>query len=175
MKIRDLITYTLHLSLVAAIGQKATINFDGDGMELALGGSSAQIMCEKDDWPAVLRVCDDLAMDFGRVTGTNGSVTLMSGGSAPMNASMIYSVTGKSTFAMQGNSNNKGGVIIAGTIGNSTIIDQLTRESKIDVSAINGKWEAYVSAMVRNPMKGVAQAMVIAGELHYAMKNTFGT
>ena len=54
-------------------------------------------------------------------------------------------------------------MIIAGTIGNSTIIDRLAQQKKIDVSKIKGTWEAYVSTVVKNPMPGVAEAVVIAG------------
>ena len=143
-------------------GQKPTVNFDGDGLELASGGSAVQIMCDAGDYPGVLRVCDDLALDFGRVTGTNGSVMLMGDGPA-MNASMIFNITGRSTFAMESGA-AKGGVIIAGTIGNSSTIDKMISDGKIDVSEIEGEWEAYVSAVVDSPMDGVDSAMVIAGK-----------
>lgn len=166
MKATELLPYALLGATALAIGQKPTVNFNGTGMLLASSGSPAQIMVEADDWPAVLRVCDDLAMDFGRVTGTNGSVTLITNGTAPsLNSSMIYNVTGKTTFQMGSSSYGKGGVILAGTVGNSTIIDKLASEGMIDVSAIEGQWEAYTSTMVANPMPGVSQAMVIAGKL----------
>ncbi|TKA64698.1 hypothetical protein B0A55_11188 [Friedmanniomyces simplex] len=134
-------------------------------MLLASSGSAVQIFAEQDDWPAVLRVCDDLATDFGRVTGLNGTVSLLQNGTSPsLNSSMIFNVTGKTTYQMGGSSyGSKGGFIIAGTVGNSTIIDGLVKAGKIDVSAIEGTWEAYVSAMVADPMPGVSQAMVIAG------------
>ncbi|WPH03124.1 Hypothetical protein R9X50_00599900 [Acrodontium crateriforme] len=148
---------------VLAIGQKSTINFDGHGCSLAEGGSSVQIMVDQNDWPAVLRVADDLAMDFGRVTGVNGFVTLLGHISTPaLNASMIYNVTGEKSFAMT-TSNKTGGVIVAGVIGRSTVIDDLVKTGRIDVSAIKGKWEAYVSTLISNPMPGVSEAMVIAG------------
>lgn len=152
------------ISNVLAIGQKSTINFDGHGCSLAEGGSSVQIMVDQNDWPAVLRVADDLAMDFGRVTGANGSVTLLGHASSPaFNASMIYNVTGKKSFAITA-SGKKGGVIIAGVLGKSAVIDGLIKSGRIDVSAIKGKWEAYVSALVSNPMPGVSEALVIAGD-----------
>jgi hypothetical protein len=158
-----LASIALLLGSVFAIGQQSSINFEGDGIELVSSSSVVQIRCDKDDWPAVLRVCDDIAMDFGRVTGINGSVTLLSSGAASMlNASMIYNITGKSTFSMP-SSATAGGTIIAGTIGNSSIIDQLSKEGKIDVSAIEGMWEAYVTAVVDSPMDDVEQALVIAG------------
>ena len=55
------------------------------------------------------------------------------------------------------------GHIIVGTIGNSPIIDRLIRERKLDASAVQGKWEGYVHALVPKPVAGVGQALVIAG------------
>ena len=159
----SLTSIALLVGSVLAIGQQSNINFEGNGIELASGGSSVQIRCDRDDWPAVLRVCDDLAMDFGRATGVNGSVTLLSSSTPPaLNASIIHNITGKSTFRMPSGS-SAGGTVIAGTIGNSSIIDQLSREGKIDVSAIEETWEAYVMAVVESPMDGVERALVIAG------------
>lgn len=167
MKSSRLFSSALLVCLTAAIGQKSTINFNGTGMLLASNGAPAQIVADQSDWPAVLRVCDDLAMDFGRVTGTNGSVTLLSNGTTPtLNSSMIFNVTGRTTYRMSSNSYGKGGVIVAGTIGNSSIIDRLVSEGKIDVSGVAETWEAYVSTVVADPMPGVSQALVIAGKLH---------
>ena len=158
----SLLSSAFFISSALALGQQPTINFDGDGLELASGGSAVQIMCDAGDYPAVLRVCDDLALDFGRVTGANGSVTLMGDGPA-MNASIIFNITGHSSFEM-GASGSAGGVIIAGTIGNSSAIDRMISDGKIDVSEIEGEWESYVSAVVDSPVEGVDRALVIAGE-----------
>lgn len=164
MRLPSILSTALFAATALAIGQNSTINFKGQGLCLVDGGSSVQIYAERNDWPAVLRVADDLAVDFGRVTGVNGSVTLLKDGHAPgLNASMIFNVTSKSSFGENGGG-KKGGVIIAGTIGNSTIIDRLVQQKKIDVSQIRGTWEAYVSTVVRNPMPGVSQAVVIAGQ-----------
>ena len=53
--------------------------------------------------------------------------------------------------------------ILIGTIGKSPLIDDLVTAGKIDVSAIQGKWEAYTAAVVENPLPGVTRALVIAG------------
>ena len=160
-----LLSVALFAGSVLAIGQEKTVGFNDTGLALATGGSAVQIIGDAHDWPAVLRVCDDLAMDFGRVTGTNGTVTLLNGMRPTLNASEIYNITGRTSFSMggSGGSSRKGGVILVGTVGNSSIIDKLVSDDKIDVSAIEGTWEAYVSTMVSDPMPGVSQAMVIAG------------
>jgi Glycosyl hydrolase family 115 len=54
-------------------------------------------------------------------------------------------------------------VIIAGTIGNSTVIDGLVKSGKLNVTAIQGQWESFVSQLVKNPIAGCPQALVIAG------------
>lgn len=59
----------------------------------------------------------------------------------------------------------KGKAIIAGTIGESgnDLINQLVAEGKLDVSDIAGKWECYKLKVVKNPVPGVDEALVIAG------------
>lgn len=54
-------------------------------------------------------------------------------------------------------------VVIAGTIGNSRIVDSLVSENKLDVSEVEGQWEMYTSQVVENPVAGVSWALVIAG------------
>jgi hypothetical protein len=54
-------------------------------------------------------------------------------------------------------------VIIAGTIGKSDIITQLISSGKVDVSAIEGQWESFISEVIANPLPGVDEALVIAG------------
>ncbi len=54
-------------------------------------------------------------------------------------------------------------MIIAGTIGHSAVIDKLVSSSTIDVSAIKGKWESFATQLVKNPVPGCPQALVIAG------------
>lgn len=167
MRLTGLFSSAVLCSTVLAIGQESTINFNSTGLRLAEGGSSVQLYADSHDWPGVLRVVDDLAEDFGRVTGTRGTVSLLGNGTLPsLNASTTFNVTGKTGFGNSGPAryHSKGGVIIAGTIGNSSIIDRLVKEGKLDISEVEGNWEAYVSTVVDNPMQGVSRAVVIAGE-----------
>ncbi|WP_170941618.1 glycosyl hydrolase 115 family protein [Cellvibrio mixtus] len=53
--------------------------------------------------------------------------------------------------------------ILIGTLGQSSLIDDLVKAGKIDVSAIRGKWEAYVAAVVSNPLPDVEQGLIIVG------------
>ncbi len=54
-------------------------------------------------------------------------------------------------------------VIIVGTVGHSEVIDQLIEDGVIDVSSIEGEWEAFTSQIVESPIQGAARALVIAG------------
>jgi hypothetical protein len=54
-------------------------------------------------------------------------------------------------------------IIVAGTIGTSELIDQLIAEKKIDVSAIQGKWETWSTQLIQQPFPGVNEALVIVG------------
>lgn len=53
--------------------------------------------------------------------------------------------------------------VIAGTIGHSEAIDALVKAGKINVADIQNAWERYHIQIVKNPMKGVKSALVIAG------------
>lgn len=81
-----------------------------------------------------------LASDIEKVTGRVPSVS--GNGSVP--ASCRYAV-------------------IAGTLGHSSLIDELVRDGKIDVSSISGDWERYAVRLVEAPLKGVRRALVVVG------------
>ncbi len=54
-------------------------------------------------------------------------------------------------------------LIIAGTVGHSALIDQLVKNQKLDISGIQNKWESFTITIINAPIKGVKQALVIAG------------
>lgn len=78
---------------------------------------------------------------------------------------MQYSTTGTASFTGPAYSNPSPQdiVIIAGTIGHSTVIDKLIKSKAIDVSGVKGKWESFTSQVVKNPVSGCKKALVIAG------------
>ena len=139
-------------NVVVSLGQNATIAFDDAPGRLLLGDKSTavRIIVDDTDWKGVKRVAQDLAHDFGRVTGINGSATAV----------------GTSCLAKGlGNGTADGGVIIAGTLGKSKLIDDLVSAGKVNVGAVKGYWEAFSSQIVISPCLGVDKALVIAGEL----------
>ena len=134
---------------VSGLLQQATLSFtsDSSGLQLAGNGVKSQIILDGNDWPGVIRTANDLAMDFGRVTGTNATIELV-------NNTVIQPMPLTS---------NGGATIIAGTIGNSSFIDNLISAQKINVSQIQGQWESFSSQLVSNPVPGLDSALVIAG------------
>ncbi len=78
---------------------------------------------------------------------------------------MQYATTGTASFNGPAYSQYSADdvVIIAGTIGHSTVIDKLIKSKDIDVSKVKGKWESFTSQVVKNPVPGCSKALVIAG------------
>ncbi|HEY9227094.1 MAG TPA: glycosyl hydrolase 115 family protein, partial [Gemmatimonadaceae bacterium] len=105
---------------------------------LVVAGKPATLFYSAKDHRGVERAAISLRDDLERVTG------------ATPEANIADSAVGQR-------------VVIIGTIGKSPLIDRLVRAKKIDVSAIVGKWEAFVTRAVDNPLPGVRQALVIAG------------
>ncbi|OUM56188.1 glycoside hydrolase family 115 protein, partial [Piromyces sp. E2] len=58
-----------------------------------------------------------------------------------------------------------GRVIIAGTYGDNgnEVINQLIADGKIDVKELDGRWERYQMQVIKNPLEGVDEALVIVG------------
>jgi hypothetical protein len=54
-------------------------------------------------------------------------------------------------------------LVIVGTLGQSALVDRLAREGRIDAKRLRGQWEGFLIQTVRNPLPGVARALVIAG------------
>jgi hypothetical protein len=106
---------------------------------LVQNGAAAPLVVGDEDWPGVVRAVGDLAEDVQRVTATLPAV--------------VHDPRG-----LRGRD-----VVLIGTIGKSSIIDDLIRRHKLDVTGIAGKWESAVTTMVDRPLPGVARALVIAG------------
>ncbi|KAF2666253.1 hypothetical protein BT63DRAFT_376868 [Microthyrium microscopicum] len=125
---------------VLGLGQTPVIAFEPSSGSLRLADSSTpvQILVEESDWKGVIRTANDLAHDFGRVTGLNGTV-------------LHSNATTKSP-----------GVIIAGTIGKSALVDRLLFTLNT-TTAIRGQWETYLTTIVQSPLPGIPSALLIAG------------
>ena len=96
------------------------------------------ILVEPGEASAVRRAAGDLAADFARVMGKKPEVE--------NNLATAEKIR-----------------VIAGTIGQSQIIDRLAAEGKLAPNGVSGAWESYVLQVVKNPLPGVERALVIAG------------
>ena len=86
----------------------------------------------------IVRAVNDLKSDFQRVTGVSPQVVNeISGAKSPL--------------------------IIVGTIGTNSLVDELIGSKKIDGSELKGKNEKYIIRYVSQPVVGVDEALVIAG------------
>src|SRR5215831_17701080 len=123
----------------AAPAQEVVSSTNGDRQSLVLASRNvtAAIVVDPKDYPVVTLAANLLADDVNRVSGHR-----------PV-------VSGK-TDAKQ--------MVIAGTLGHSTLIDTLASSGKLkDLDRIKGRWEATLSQIVDTPFPGVARALVVVG------------
>ncbi|KAK5947409.1 hypothetical protein PMZ80_001559 [Knufia obscura] len=118
--------------------QDSAITFQttSGGFLLADATSGPSIAVADNDWYGVQRAAQDLALDFGRVTGVNGTAQRVNS-----NSSSQYT-------------------IIAGTIGRSDVLNSLISAGQVDVTRTQGQWEAYQIQQVN--ING-SRSLVIAG------------
>ncbi|KAH8079833.1 hypothetical protein BXZ70DRAFT_1050614, partial [Cristinia sonorae] len=131
---------------VNAIGQSTCVAFKSAPSTFPIVSShkAAPILLSKDEWPGVQRAAFDFADDIKRVTGVKPSVSNVTFSTATKQV--------KSSLP-----------IIVGTLGRSSLIDQVVNNTKLDVSGVQGQWEAFLAKEVENPLPGVKRAYVIIG------------
>ncbi|MAO66608.1 MAG: glycosyl hydrolase [Balneola sp.] len=101
-------------------------------------GNAVPLYISQDDWDGAQRAMGDLQTDLRNVS--------------------------QNTVHMQSTGIPHGPrFVMAGTIGKSPEIDALIESGKLDVSEIEGEWEAYQIQVVENPFEGIEEALVIAG------------
>jgi hypothetical protein len=54
-------------------------------------------------------------------------------------------------------------IVIVGTIGKSSLINQLVEARKINIADIKGKWETFRIVLVKNPLPNIKKALCIIG------------
>lgn len=78
--------------LISALGQQPIVSFENASGSFQVAGGdigTGQILVSDDDYWGVIRAAGDLALDFGRVTGTN--YTLSNGGNSSKPALYTFS------------------------------------------------------------------------------------
>ena len=129
------------------------------GFPIVGAGSNAVFVVSANDAEVVTTVARCVIQDIKAVTGKQ--LTLAN--SNILNSK--FKMGGQGTLP---EGEQEGGLdasypIIAGTIGQSAIIDALIADGKVDTTGLTGVWEAYALQLVSNPMEGVGQALVIMG------------
>jgi hypothetical protein len=99
--------------------------------------SATSIRYDETDYKGVIRAIGDLRNDVDSVTGCKPGI-----------------LTSKSSTVYE---------IVIGTVGKSKFIDQLIASKKLDAKNLEGKWESFVIATIKDPKPGVKQCLVIAG------------
>jgi len=104
------------------------------------------IVVDKDDFVGVKLAAQALVNDLGRVVGGRGAALVQSARDSPVSL--------KSKTA-----------IVIGSIGSSTIIQELVEQGLIDVDTIRGKWECFTTKVINSPsgLPGCDRALVVAG------------
>jgi len=105
------------------------------------GGRVADVIVEPGEAKVVSLSAQLFAADVGRVTGE------------------VPAVMGDDDLAKR----NRPAAVLVGTLGHNRLIDGLAASGKLDVSAIQSRWEAFAVAVVDNPTPGVKRALVVAG------------
>lgn len=54
-------------------------------------------------------------------------------------------------------------LIVAGTVGQSSLIDLLVKTKKLDTIPLSGKWERFLIKTIQRPFPGVNEALVVVG------------
>ncbi len=123
-----------------ALTNSCQVITDGTGpaaVVLASSAETADIVVDPADFRVVHIAARMLADDMERITGKRPTVT----------------ETAPTTHD----------AVIIGTVGQSHWVDHLAKEKKINISRLDGKWEASLWQTVDHPFPGVDRALVIAG------------
>ena len=142
---------TLALGLLAlvgqvlALGQHICVEFKSSPTTFTVvnSGKAVPILISSDDWPGVQRAAFDFASDIESVTGVKPT---------------LKNVTSSDTTKLATTT-----AIIVGTLGKSTLIDEVVNRTKLDVSFIRGRWESFIAKEVKDPLPGLSSAYVVIG------------
>lgn len=132
-------SFVLCAAFLSALAQ-ITMYSGKNSFPLVGGNSTATIFYDKYDALVVERSAKMLSQDICEVTGKS----LPLNGDGPGRQKASYAV-------------------IAGTMGQSKWADALIASGKIDTTGLSGAWERYRVQLVKNPVKGIGQAVVVVG------------
>lgn len=134
----------------ASITKPSAFTFSADGTGLQLGGPSLapEIRVAPNDFPGVIRAANELAVDFGKVLGVNATVVV---------------ADWASTSSSKASASGSRPIIVVGTVGRSSLIDNLAASRKLDTAAVANKWETFSYQVVQAPWDGRDSIFAILG------------
>lgn len=124
------------------MAEEQIVTFEGSSDLLQLVGAS--ILVDPSDFKGIQHAGRALTEDFGRVTRdkSNPFLLVAESQSQPLSTDTA---------------------IIIGCIDSCWMLKKLVTENKLDVQAIQGKWESFTTSVVTDPIPGCSKALVIAG------------
>ena len=78
-------------------------------------------------------------------------------------ANDVNLISGRQLKVNTSNTINTGYAIVAGTIGQSVLIDELISKNRISAGAVKGKWEQFSITVINQPYYKARKLLVIAG------------
>lgn len=136
-----------------AIGQITCVYFNqssshsSSSFSIVSDGQAAPVFLSSDDWGGVQIASQSFVNDIQKVTGATPSIA---------NAT-------SSSFLNSTNSSVTIPPIIIGTLGQSSLVSAIVNHTNMDISSIDGQWEAFMTMVVDNPLPGLSQAYVMIG------------
>ncbi|MDF3012827.1 MAG: glycosyl hydrolase [Cellvibrio sp.] len=100
--------------------------------------NTAELIIDSNEFPGVVRAAKNLQADIEKVSGKKPA---------------LHNLVDEK---------NKE-IVLIGTLGKNTLIDQLVASHKLDVSKIRGQWDAYQVQIIEQPFPQVKRALVIVG------------
>ncbi|MBM4170136.1 MAG: T9SS type A sorting domain-containing protein [Ignavibacteria bacterium] len=139
-----LLTFTLVSQVFsyagATQGSKSYVSFKHTpgAFPLSVAGTSAPLCVSSKDFPGILRVVKHLQTDIRNVTGAEPDLLI---DEIPQSKS----------------------IVLVGTLGKNSFIDELVRAKKLSIKNIAGRWEAFLIQTIEKPFPGIDRALVIVG------------
>ncbi|HEX5790699.1 MAG TPA: glycosyl hydrolase 115 family protein, partial [Luteolibacter sp.] len=115
-----------------------------DRMVLVTGGSAVPVYTEAGDHEVVRVAAADLVADIERVTGCKPTLS-----NTRIDSEVRHRPLPRA--------------IVIGSLDRSEVIRGMVEAGKLDVTRVQGQWEAFTLQVVANPVAGVNEALVIAG------------
>lgn len=137
MRIKEAIIATAMTTLLCTTAEAKHFNISFAAGRGGFDLTQAKVVYDAADAPMIATVAEMFASDISMVSGKESSAT----------------------YIMP----KKGTVVMAGTIEGNQLIAKLAKSGNIDVKEITGEPERYVIARVKNPVKGIDEALVVAG------------